>query len=267
MMAHVRSSLRYDFGDAIGPCRAEAQSIMAQRRRAPRAPFVQTIATAAIGVALTPACVNTVDDTESTNPPFVECPDEQPVAGTSCGNILAACDYVEAPDECGNQAGTRWTCEESAWVGESLFDGPSSCNPPFPTCPDEMPESGDSCSEEHELYGDPCPYTVDIGCGPQEEIATCEDGEWSVSFTTCNPPPPDPCVLQATPDACAQDPACRWLEPGCGEPALPGAGCFPASDCMPDACDAGLTCQTVIHDPCWNSACDACGAEVTVCLP
>jgi hypothetical protein len=65
-----------------------------------------------------------------------------------------------------------------------------------------------------------------------------------------------------------EEAGCRFLTPGCEEPALPEAGCFDAADCVADDdCGEGLTCQDTIYDPCAGEACDACGASARVCLP
>ena len=43
--------------------------------------------------------------------------------------------------------------------------------------------------------------------------------------------------------------------------------CFPVDDCTADACGDGESCQAVVIKSCFGAACDACGAERSVCLP
>lgn len=246
---------------------------MAKSRKTPTSPFVRTIATVGLSLSFAPACGNALldsdDDGMTTNPPFPpptepSCPEEQPAAGSACSGDLS-CAYPGWQDDCGNQETTVATCEAGAWT--IIDPGPSNCNPPAPSCPDEPPEPGSACSEDVNYGPYDCSYTVDIGCGEQDANYTCSGDSWSESVATCNPPPPDFCPDIATPAECDANPDCQWLVPGCGVPALPAAGCFSAFECAADTCDPGLTCQTAVVDPCWDQTCEACGLEVQVCLP
>ena len=75
-------------------------------------------------------------------------------------------------------------------------------------------------------------------------------------------------------EACAADariclpvePRCEMLTPGCGPDALPVAACYVR--CSRDAdCGIGESCHQRSFDPCAGKNCDACGAQVGVCLP
>lgn len=169
------------------------------------------------------------------------------VVGDNCGEI----------GECGgfeNQCTADHTWS-TIYYDDACCYGPAEC----PVLP---PQDGDPC--------DPCTdagyCTYPTNCG--EAVASCSyDGSWVVMPGECTPPL-DPCAQILDEVNCTSDPACRWLAPGCGTPALPAPGCFPQADCTPGSCiDPGTTCQTVIHDPCYNKGCAVCSAEVSVCLP
>jgi hypothetical protein len=231
-----------------------------RKQKPRRKPFVVTVAQAATAVVLLPGCVTTVTSNEGPppieNPPPVEtpaCPDVKPSTNTPCTEPLT-CEYNEG-------------CVEVYWCEEGQWHMTSGCNPPpvEPPCPSEAPASGTPCSEVAS-----CDYTVDHGCGPQTDTATCDGAVWTVQWggPSCNPPPPDYCVSYKTEAECGADAACRWLVPGCGMPALPEAGCFSVTDCAGDFdCPiSGGTCQEVSINPCHNQPCDACGMTVSVCV-
>jgi hypothetical protein len=90
----------------------------------------------------------------------------------------------------------------------------------------------------------------------------------------CRPAPSSVCGSYANAATCATDPSCRWLHPGCAEPALAAAGCFAkaALGCTSDAsCGAGHQCLKRMVNPCANTvagtttACAACAVAETIC--
>ncbi len=78
-----------------------------------------------------------------------------------------------------------------------------------------------------------------------------------------------PCRDHVSPADCSLNGACRWLEPGCGSPAL-AAGCYSLAEmnCVLGLpCPTGKTCQKRVIDPCGGrSDCNACGQTVSFCL-
>lgn len=269
---------------------------MHAKRKAPRAPFIVTVA-----AILLPGCGPAV----TSNPPFLDCPDAPPAAGDACDAGLT-CSYLPCeeeyvcndsgqwesvivscnppppaecpesiplqndncpeegmsctyPDECGGELTA--TCAGFGDLPQWDVDIAPPCNPP--ACPAELPNQGDACAVPDQL----CSYEVDIGCGPQTMTATCDGGAWLIdSGPTCNPPPPSPCSGLNEAE-CGADATCRWLTPGCSEPPLPGAGCFPLEPCANNlACGPASTCQEVAYNPCYMQACDACAAFTSVCL-
>ncbi|APR82259.1 Hypothetical protein A7982_07608 [Minicystis rosea] len=184
-----------------------------------------------------------------------------------------------------------WAASEGdvcANPGESCGEGGECGGGFFNDCGDDhlwhtsYADGGDCCWEENTCSGqapyegqpciacDPvtCEYPSD--CSLSVLSATCgPDGVWHLSVEDdCPPPPPFDCANLDTQEACISQSGCRWLVPGCGEPALPEAGCFASTDCTPsdDACGPGESCQEVVFNPCWDSNCDACGAPAHVCL-
>ena len=227
------------------------------KRRAPRAPFIMTVAaTSAVALSALPGCGSSVNTGNE------GCPEEMPLSGSACEAEGQDCSF--GSDGCGNPM--EMSCEGGQWT----WTGGGTCNPPPPpVCPDTAPNSGDPCWEE----GISCSYQVDTGCGPMDAPATCEGGVWNVSIVSCNPPPPDICFSMVTEADCtANAPFCRWLTPGCADPSAPPlplgqAGCFPEFDCASTVeCPAGTTCEERVYDPCYNLGCDACGATAMLCV-
>lgn len=230
-----------------------------RKRRAPRAPFIVTVAaTSAVALAALPGCGSSVVTGESG-----ECPEVMPSAGSSCAVEGQSCSF--GTDECGSPI--AMACQGGTWAWESI----SSCNPPPPPaeCPVSAPNNGDPCFDE----GMSCVYTIDDGCGPIDTPATCQGGVWSLGISTCNPPPPEYCYSLTTEADCnLYGDICRWLVPGCADPSTPPlplaqAGCFPSYDCASSAeCAAGTTCEQRVYNPCVNLPCDACGAVAMLCV-
>ncbi len=187
------------------------------------------------------------------------CPNARPADGDSCTWEGQICSYLETTY--GNCYEDEYyevnlICTTAGWTTTTTYCSPIEC-------PDSLPVQGADCSDWYDAYA--CSYAYEDECGPADAHASCDysTSTWIVEATSaCTV-----CDQHASADTCAANPACRWLVPGCGEPALPVEGCFPADDCAADGCDEGETCTTSWHDPCWNASCDACGAEVQVCLP
>ena len=100
-------------------------------------------------------------------------------------------------------------------------------------------------------------------CGSRRRVAQphCADG--TVAGPVCERtstgrcawifrPCPDGCGDARNPTACLALPACRWLEPGCTEPKLAVAGCYPRSliGCDQRACPDGRQCVKRVINPC-----------------
>jgi hypothetical protein len=87
---------------------------------------------------------------------------------------------------------------------------------------------------------------------------------------TCDcAPSPLGCGENLDPTTCADRDSCRWLEPGCGTPPLPAAGCYEQASigCTSDGdCTEGRTCLERVIDPCAQSTCNACGQTISLCL-
>lgn len=205
-----------------------------------------------------------------TNPPMPTCAEEgncvcpasPPAEGSDCPDVGMSCafDIGGCPRD--------FTCEADGWE-----EHVTSCNPPPPDCPKDLPAAGSVCQAE---WGYPigCVYEVATPCGPEAVNASCTNGPYGLVWEHVYGG--DPC--QATdetcggydhPDVCGADAACQWLVPGCAEGTATVAveGCYAASDCTQTGCGDWGTCETVVHDPCWNDLCNACGMDVDVCVP
>ncbi|AKT39326.1 hypothetical protein [Chondromyces crocatus] len=242
-----------------------------KKRRAPRAPFIVTVAaTSALSLPLLAGCSSSDVDRSGLvgNPPEVEvCPEEVPDDGAPCSDVGVGCDYP-AGISCPTFVAT--CTDEQTWNVEDRTG--VTCNPPeVDVCPEAVPEAGAPCSGQTLS----CNYPPDISC--PDFVATCnDDGTWDVddrSVVTCNPPPLPPCDLLTTEAECgSSERSCRWLVPGCAEPndpvpALAEAGCFEAVPCVDnDFCSPGLVCAARVFDPCHGQACQACGQTEMLCV-
>ena len=237
------------------------------KKRTLQRAFVITIAASATVVAA--GCVN---ETVISNPPFpdcgeddsCECPATPPAQGSPCPDVGQLCAYQDG------SCPIEFSCADDGW--ERWV---TSCNPPPPNdCPNALPVAGSVCHDYGEGYPVGCSYEVATPCGPQNVNAGCTSSPdgliWEhYGSTTCESPE-DACGGYDHPDLCAADAACQWLVPGCadglgGPPAV--EGCYAADDCANGGCGDWGSCETVVHDPCWNDLCDACGMEVNVCIP
>ncbi|MFT3767026.1 MAG: hypothetical protein QM820_16130 [Minicystis sp.] len=169
------------------------------------------------------------------------------VPGESCGDL----------GECGGQ--TTDCGDDHRWMTTYYDD--FCCGAPF-GCPEQLPVAGQVC--------DPC--TDASGCGFPADCGTVyadcgDDGFWHTYLDGDCPMITDPCKMHFAEDECGADPTCRWLVPGCSQPALPQAGCFAIDECTPGGCGPFATCEQVEIDPCYKKGCDACSTGTSVCLP
>ncbi len=254
---------------------------MSRHKRNLKQAFLVTVAAAAVSTG-SAACGNGVsflgdDDGEViTNPPCVggcetECPAQEPADGDLCFSEGASCFYGDVCD--GGE--TNATCEGGVWKTEFWGGG---CNPPPPECPPVQPTEGEVCAYQPDTWGgypSYCNYDVETPCGTSQLYMGCQSdpnsGEmvWAVD----EPPPscelpPEQCQLYADATACDADSGCQWLVPGCtdGGNEVP-AGCYAAIDCATEGCGEWGECFAGVHDPCHDSLCNACAAEIDVCLP
>jgi hypothetical protein len=95
---------------------------------------------------------------------------------------------------------------------------------------------------------------------------------------------PDGCGDARTPTACLANTACSWLEPGCTEPKLAVAGCYPKSllGCDQHPCPDGRQCVKRTVNPCGGTraapaapvppgfvpppTCAVCAQTIAICL-
>lgn len=168
------------------------------------------------------------------------------------GNNVGAPDFEgcfssQQRDEC-EQLGCLWIvpgCDEAPDAFVPACHPPVGCDGDAFDCPDGLI----------------CRSVTYDPCLPQENGSQC--GACGAELQACVFPD---CTLLD--EAGCEAAGCRYLVPGCTDPALPEAGCFPADDCQTDAdCGAGLTCQDAVYDPCAGEDCDACGASARICLP
>ena len=184
------------------------------------------------------------------------------VASTVCSPAAVGCgsdgDVCETPgDQCATDVAVP--CGNFAYCESDHHWHLPTCDPPGPDhCPDLPPSPDQPCDG----WNLPPVCAYGFVCGEVSSASCTSSGIWSVTVVDC---PPAPGCADHTESACGADVACRWLVPGCGDPALPAAGCFPVEDCAPGGCAAGLACEKVVYDPCYQKGCAACGADALVC--
>jgi len=223
-----------------------------------------------------------------------ECPASPPEEGSPCEQAWEVCSYYEpgAPCPTGTwRCGSTWTtyalnsepCPVAGGVcrfGECLAqrttcgdDGRWSFDAGCDTtecqqccdaaaCPDARPEPGSACLIPDFCEPAECPYfDVETPCGPQPTTTICWENEWQLP-TQCG------CYDFTTPAACSFDSLaeCYWLEPGCAEPALAAAGCFPVEACTQAACPPGRSClSTSVLFCSEDEGCDDCSLPWDKC--
>jgi hypothetical protein len=110
------------------------------------------------------------------------CPTDEPVLPAKCAldpSIL--CSYSRGP--CGPETGYRCDIRAGTWT-EDYFG-----NPPAAVCPPTPPTGACTCFPTNMQ----CSYPNGVCNGtPQNEIAICSNGQWTVAIATCNPPAPGP---------------------------------------------------------------------------
>jgi hypothetical protein len=91
----------------------------------------------------------------------------------------------------------------------------------------------------------------------------------------CATDPSLPCTQLFDAVSCGGSANCRWLEPGCGSPALAAAGCYgkTAVGCSSSTdCAGGRACFQRMINPCTaggptaGTTCAACGSLLGICL-
>lgn len=186
------------------------------------------------------------------------CPDTPPKSGEACPGHGLLCEY-ELSADC-----VRATCVDGAWSATTIACMPAGTG--------GSGGGGSAGSGGGGAGGSAGTGSGGTGQGGENQGGAAGNGAGGAGQSgaagaagtgsgTAN------CRMFLDSATCAEAEGCRWLEPGCSEPPLPQAGCFPTQPCdAAHACDAGTTCQTVVYDPCAGAACDACGAEVAVCL-
>jgi hypothetical protein len=140
------------------------------------------------------------------------------------------------------------------------------------------------CADGKVLYptcdrqaGGMCGWTLPkcppIACPTIACLAACPYGNrvGPDGCTTCACIEPPACGTLTDWKSCTADMRCKWLQPGCGTPALATAGCFAREDvgCQ-GTCSNGRECLKRVVNPCYSpfggASCDACGQIETVCL-
>lgn len=198
-----------------------------QTRKTLRSPFVITLAASAAAVLDAGCGANVV----SGNPP----PNTTPACPTALPQNGVACDPSAVPDHCdyGVTPGCAGLPQHTAFCDADTQAWrviPSSCNPPpVQTCPTEAPADGTFCySDIRCTYGD---------CfGRPTTEASCAGNRWSVTTSTCNPPPPM-CPPSRPAQGAACDPstvpdACQYTGTFCPYPP-PGTNNTVVALCIP----------------------------------
>jgi hypothetical protein len=187
--------------------------------------------------------------TSSTASSSAGCPAAQPASGAACSPEGLACHYDA---QCG---GADATCTKGAWWVQEYGLGCAA------VCPTTAPNAGDPCSPC--CLPPSCTFANAEGCAM---VGTCPNDVWVLSEPTC--PPSSPCAAHGDWTSCGQDPACRWLTPGCtGGPPMFEDGCYPAKPCFSDFdCGPYQSCKQITYDPCYMKGCNSCSAPSTLCL-
>jgi len=88
----------------------------------------------------------------------------------------------------------------TAMLAPGCFLGTSNPPPSDTPLPSTMPTLGDACPAPLDCqYGmDECGFPI---------TASCANGAWNISLSSCNPPPPDP---ECPPDLPALNSMCNW---------------------------------------------------------
>lgn len=237
------------------------------------------------GSTITATCgddgVWSVGTGSSCNPPFPDpppvepCPASSPGQGEYCASNGQYCDYYEG-DFCEEWIAEA-TCVDNAWDVVEYY-GSGECNPPPAECPIDMPREGSECPYDPDSWdGWPsyCSWETATPCGDAWVDGHCAANEagtmvWELALNVACQAPEGQCGAYDSVTGCRDDATCQWLTPSCDDgPNNVTAGCYAKADCASsaDACGDWGTCAKVSYDPCYDAACQACSADIDVCLP
>jgi len=91
---------------------------------------------------------------------------------------------------------------------------------------------------------------------------------YGCSTCACASEPGSTCADITSESLCiAAGSRCRWLAPGCSEPALSTMGCYDTTllDCT-SSCPNGRSCLQRSIDPCYDLDCIQCSQSINICL-
>jgi hypothetical protein len=203
--------------------------------------------------------------TDSNGCELCECKPAPVDAGRICPGVCAIyCPYGNVLDD--NGCATCTCNPPPADAGPRPTDA-GLC--PSPVCPPIVCEYG--------YANDPngCP-TCKCNPAPNEcpaiKCRACPFGylkdDQGCDTCDCAPDPGKACADITNESTCAATTdRCRWLVPGCSDPALPAAGCYDKTfiDCT-TSCPSGRSCLQRSINPCYNLDCMACSQQIGICL-
>jgi hypothetical protein len=190
-----------------------AVCLVMRRKKPMKAPFVITVSAAAAAVSILAGCNGLVEGRSITNPPdppscseddscppgFVAdhtnppaparpaCPESEPKEGLSCSGQISTCRYDDLCESRPSAASaTRdYRCIGSTWTRESASY--------VAACPASPPNPGESCAACALQLPAQCNYAGGTDPSCPGAVAFCDPKTltWSLSISSCNPPPPD----------------------------------------------------------------------------
>ncbi len=222
-------------------------------------------------------------------------------AGAPAADATASCAEIGGSDRCRAQTGCRWResdCGPDRCIDRSLDVAPDECadagtggdtagagdasHAADASRPDAAVDAAsdapeDAASMPCHNYSDEstcqaradCRWWVDA-CDGEIVDERCIGVDASPEPSECRDVPPEECGEADSRDSCYA-PNCEWVEQGCGSVPT-GAesirACVPSEGCRRDAdCPAEHRCTRLWVDPCYDSACLACGGETRRCVP
>lgn len=116
------------------------------------------------------------------------------------------------------------------------------------------------CVADGETAGPPCTQEIAKVCGEGQVDACLATPAYAENHVCVYAPAEESHAANSCPSGQS------FYAPGCQGTPLANEGCY--APCPQDAsCGDGLACKTVGVDPCHDQTCDACGAEVELCVP